>query len=409
MRKHTMSDLPQHYGKEGFAPAPASAGFSPLDLLIVFGRHKKLMVGLPVLGGAAALTVAMLMTPMFTSTAKILPPQQQSSSMSAMLGQLGGIAGLAGMSGVKTPLDVYIGILGSRTVSDNLIKRFHLEERYETKTMDATREELAAVTQIADSKKDGLIGVSATDRDPKFAAELANAYVDELTRLTQTLAVTDASQRRLFFEKQLKDTKDKLADAEVALRTTQEKTGMIQPEGQVQAIIGTIAQLKGQIAAKEVQIGSMRTFATAQNPEFLRAQEELHSMQGQLAKLEQKGPSKNGDFMVPSGGLPEAGIQYIRSLRDMKYYEAMFEMLSKQYEMARLDEAKDSSVIQVLDPAVPAQRKSKPHRALITLGGVLGGAVLAALLAFFKEAYRKSRSDPSNAWRWNQFSAAWKR
>jgi uncharacterized protein involved in exopolysaccharide biosynthesis len=172
----------------------------------------------------------------------------------------------------------------------------------------------------------------------------------------------------------------------------------------VQAIIGTIAQLKGQIAAKEVQLSAMRTFATAQNPESVRAQEELRGMQTQLARLEQNRPSKEGDFMVPSGRIPEAGIAYVRSLRDMKYYEAMYEMLAKQYEMARLDEARDSSVIQVLDAAVVPERKSKPKRALITLGGVVGGAFLAVLLVLFGEAYQKARRDPGNAWRWKQLS-----
>jgi uncharacterized protein involved in exopolysaccharide biosynthesis len=326
-----------------------------------------------------------------------------------MFGQLSGMAGLAGITGLKTPSDVYVGMLRSRTVADQLIKRYKLQERYEKQTMDDARAALDGATDVADSKKDGMIAVSVTDRDPKFAAELANAYVAELSKLTQVLAVTDASQRRLFFERQLKETKDKLADAEVALRTTQEKTGMIQPEGQVQAIIESIAKLKGQIAAKEVQISSARTFATAQNPELIRAQEELRGMRGQLAQLEQKSPSKSGDFMVPSGHIPEVGIEYIRRLRDLKYYESMFEVLSKQYELARLDEARDSSVIQVLDVAVPAERKAKPKKALITIGATLAGGVIALLLVLVKEAIFRSRREPANQRAWQQLSAAWRR
>lgn len=410
MRKHMMSDvlhdLAIPMAPAGTAPAP---GLNVLDLLIVFGRHKKLLIGLPVLGGVVALAIAMSMTPIFTSTAKIMPPQQQASGMAAMLGQLGGMAGLAGVAGVKTSRDVYIGILESRTISDNLIKRFKLQARYKSSTMDDARIALSSASEVIDSKKDGLIAVAVSDPDPKFAAELANGFVEELTRLTQTFAVTDASQRRLFFERQLKEAKDKLADAEIALRTTQEKTGMIQPEGQVQAIIGTIATLKGQIAAKEIQISALRTFATAQNPEYVRAEEELRGMQGQLSKLEQNRPSKDGDFMVPSGRIPAAGIEYIRSMRDVKYYETMFEMLSKQYEMARLDEAKEGTVVQVLDVAVPAERKSKPKRALITLGGVVAGALLAFLITIFTEVVRRSRRDPNNALRWQQLTGTVKR
>lgn len=405
MRKHTMSDvlhdLAVPVASVGAAPA---AELNVLDLLIVFGRHKKLLFGLPLFGGAAALALALYMTPIFTSTAKIMPPQQQSSGMAAMLGQLGGMAGLAGVSGMKTSRDVYIGILESRTVADSLIKRFDLMTRYKTKTMDDARMRLSSMSEVIDSKKDGLIAVAASDPEPKFAAQLANGFVDELTRMTQTFAVTDASQRRLFFERQLKEAKDKLADAEIALRRTQEKTGMIQPEGQVQAIIGTIAALKAQIAVKEIQISSMRTFATTQNPEYVRAQEELRGMQGQLSRLEQDRPSKDGDFMVPSGRIPAAGIEYIRSLRDMKYYETMYEMLAKQYEMARLDEAKEGGVIQVLDIAVPAERKARPKRALITLGGVVVGGLLAVLIAIFTETLRRSRRDPANAARWQQLT-----
>ncbi|KIF83885.1 hypothetical protein TSA66_00180 [Noviherbaspirillum autotrophicum] len=380
-----------------------------VDVLIALGRHKKLVFGLPVMGGAIALAASLAMTPIFTSTAKIMPPQQQSSGMAAMLGQLGGLAGaIGGATGIKNPSDLYVGILESRTVADSLIARFKLKERYQSKTMDDARQALTRSIQIENGKKDGLISIIASDQDPKFAADLANAYVDELTKLTQTMAISEASQRRLFFERQLKDAKEQLANAEVALRTTQEKTGMIQPEGQVQAIISSVAQLKGTIAAKEVQLNAMRTFATAQNPELLRTQEELRGLQAQLLKLEKNRPSKDGDFMLSTGRIPEAGIEYVRKLRDVKYYETIFELLAKQYELAKIEEAKDSSIIQLLDKAVPAEKKSKPKRAMITLAGLFGGSALGVMFAFICEGYRRSRRDPKNSQRWQELSLAWK-
>jgi tyrosine-protein kinase Etk/Wzc len=382
-----------------------------LDLLIVLVRHKKLVIGMPIVTGILALVASLMITPIFTSTAKIMPPQQQQSSgVAAMLGQLGGLAGAAGsMAGLKNPNDLYVGLLESRTVADNLIKRFKLKERFEKKTMDDTRTALNGISEITSGKKDGLIAISVNDKDPQFAADLANAYVDELAKLTQTIAITEASQRRLFFEKQLKDTKDQLANAEVALRNTQEKTGMIQPEAQVQAIITNVAQLKGAIAAKEVQVNAMRTFATGQNPDLLRTQEEFRSMQAQLTKLEKNHPSKEGDFMVPTGKIPEVGIEYVRSLRNVKYFETIFELLAKQFELAKIDEAKDSSVIQLLDKAVPAERKSKPKRALITLAGVFAGGMLGIILAFMHAAYSGSRQDPECSKRWQELSMTWKR
>lgn len=379
-----------------------------LDLLIVLARHKKLVIGMPIICSFIALTISLSMTPIFTSTVKIMPPQQQGSGLAAaMLGQLGGLAGAAGgIAGLKNPNDLYVGILESRTIADNLIKRFNLKQRYGAETTDGTRAVLNKISEINNSKKDGLISISVDDKDPQFAADLANAYIEELTKLTQTMAVSDASKRRLFFEKQLKDAKDQLAEAEVGLRKTQEKTGMIQPDGQVQAIISSIAQLKGAIAAKEVQLKAMRTYATVQNPDVQRSQEELSALQEQLAKLERNHGSKDGDFMVPTGKLPEVGIEYVRRFRDVKYYETLFEMLAKQYELARVDESRDASMIQILDKAVAAEHKSKPKRALITLTGMIAGGLIGIFAAFILEAYTRSRKNPSNQLRWNELIMA---
>ena len=183
---------------------------------------------------------------------------------------------------------------------------------------------------------------------------------------------------------------------------------MIQPEAQVQAIIGNAAQLKGTIAAKEVQINAMRTFAAGQNPDLLRAQEELRGLQAQLAKLERSQPTDRG-FMVPTGKLPEVGVQYVRRMRDVKYYETIFELLAKQFELAKIDEAKDSSLIQVLDPAIPAEQRVKPKRSLIVLALAFAGLVLGILLAIIKHGYDSSRRNPATERRWEQLFAAFRR
>ncbi|MEO7497290.1 MAG: Wzz/FepE/Etk N-terminal domain-containing protein [Massilia sp.] len=392
----------------GNTQAPEKAHL--LDLMVVLAQHKRLVIGTPLFTGSVALAISLLMTPIFSSTARLMPPQQQSSGVSAVLGQLGSLAGAAGgIAGVKNPSDLYVGLLESRTIADNLIKRFNLKARYEQETMDGTRKLLATISEITSGKKDGFISISVTDKDPKFAADLANAYADELIKLTQTMAITEASQRRAFYEKQLKEAKDQLANAEITLRTTQEKTGMIQPAAQVGAIISSAAQLKSAIAAKEVQLAAMRTYATGQNPNTLRAQEELRGMQSQLAKLELSNASGSGNFMVPTGKIPEVGVEYVRSARNVKYYETIFELLAKQFELAKIDEAKDSSSIQLLDPAIPAERKSKPSRAIITLAGLIGGALLGVILAIMRASYTSTRNDPENAQRWHQLSAAWKR
>ncbi|PXX41715.1 uncharacterized protein involved in exopolysaccharide biosynthesis [Aquitalea magnusonii] len=389
------------------AQVPVETEMDLLAALTVILKHKK-MIAASTLGlSSAALLASLLMTPIYTATSRIMPPQQQSSTLTAMLGQLGSLAGAAGsIAGLKNPNDLYVGMLQSQSVADNLIRRFNLQQRYEAKTMIDTREKLSRVVDIL-SGKDSLITVSVDDKDPKFAATLANAYVEELSKVTQRLAVTDAAKRRLFFEQQLKETKDKLADAEVALKKTQEQTGILQPEGQIQVIVSNMAQLRAGIASKEVELSAMRSFATAQNPNLLKTEQELQAMRAQLAKLEQNQAAKGADIFVPTGKLPESGMEYIRRLRDVKYYETMFELMAKQFESAKLDESKDSSSIQVLDTATAPDKKSKPKRALICIAGFITGLFFGLLGAFVREAYIISRSSDQNG-RWKALAAAWK-
>lgn len=397
-------------GDQQIAAADNDDGVHILDLLSVLARSKVLVISMVIIGGLSGLLISLWLPPVFMSTTKILPPQQQQNSgVAAVLGQLGGLAGAAGgIAGLKNPNDLYVGLLESRTVADNLIAKFKLMQRYQARTMDEARDVLVTKREIAIGKKDGMISITTSESDAAFAAQLANAYAEELATMTQTMALTEASQRRLFFEKQLREVKGQLADAEVALRGTQEKTGMIQPQAQVQAIISNVAQLKGTIAAKEVQLNAMRTFAAAQNPDLKRTQEELRSLNEQLSKSERSQSGSAGDFMVPTGKIPAVGVEYVRSVRNVKYYETMYELLAKQFELAKIDEAKDSGLIQILDKAIPAEQKSKPKRALITLWGLMGGAVLGILFAFAGAAYRRAREDPENQAHWQQLSRAWR-
>lgn len=379
-----------------------------LDLVSALGRQRKLIYILPVITTALALVASLVISPTFVSTAVLMPPQQQNSGVSAVLGQLGGLASAASsIGGLKNPNDLYVGMLQSRTIADKLIERFKLKDRYDATTLDETRASLEKIREVA-SGKDGLISITVSDKDPKFAADLANAYVAELASVTQKLAVTDASRRRLFFEKQLSEAKENLANAEVEMRKMQETTGMLQLDGQVKGIIANEAQLQGTIAAKNVQLKGMRSFATADNPEYMRVQQELRGLQEQLDKL-QKGQQRAGDVMIPSGKIPEAGIAYVRSLREVRYNETIFELLAKQYELAKIDEAKDSSLIQQLDLAVPAEKKSKPKRAMMIFGGLIGGVVLALFIALMRELYAATKKKFRNDQRWIDTQKAWKK
>jgi uncharacterized protein involved in exopolysaccharide biosynthesis len=379
---------------------PQDDEISLLDLAIVLAKHKKLILGFPLGAAVVAAGVSLLMPNVYTATARILPPQQsQSTTAAAMLGQLGALAGAAGSSlGIKNPNDLYVGMLKSRSVADGLIERYGLQQRYEEKTLDDTRKALGKVTKVS-AGKDGIIAIEVEDKDPAFAAELANAYVDALHRLNQTLAVTEAARRRLFFERQLQQTKDSLAQAEVELKKVQQATAVVQLDAQSKAAIEAVAAIRGRIAAKEVELAALRTFATEQNPDYRRLTQELVGLRGQLARFER---GSEASALPSAGRLPEAGLDYVRKLREVKYQETVFELLARQFEAAKLDEAREASLIQVLDKAVPPERKSKPRRSLIVLVSALAAGLVAVLLAFMREARERALADPERAERYQR-------
>ena len=368
-----------------------------LDLAIVLAKHKKLVFGLPLLVAIIAVAVVLLLPKTYTATAKMLPPQQKESAAAAMLGTLvgaptAGAGALVGYAlGIGSPNDLYVGILKSRTIADQLIERFKLRELYRVSTMVKVRKELASATRIS-AGRDGLITVEVDDEDPKRAASMANAYIEELDRLMQTLAVSEASQRRLFFEKQLASAREQLVNAELALRKAIETKGIAGVDAQSRAVVSTAEQLRAQIAVKEIQIDAMRSFATQQNPEAVRLRQEVASMKSELAKLEGGRPEANGNSSP-------AGLDNVRRLREVKFLEFTTELLTQQYELAKIDEAKDAILIQLVDRALPPDERSGPKRTIIVVASALAATILGVLLAFAANAMERARNDPESAGR----------
>lgn len=364
-----------------------------MDLLLVIAKHNRFIVKFTC--GAAVLAVAasLLMPNIYTGKTVVMPPQQGASAASALLGQLGGLAGMAGGAlGVKNPSDLYLGMLKSHTVADTLIQRFKLMELYKAKTMTSARASLEAATVVA-AGKDGFITVEYSNKDPKLAAAIANAYVEELDRFSQTLAVTEAAKRRLFYEKQLKVVSEGLDRAELAMKELQEKTGVIQLEGQSKAILGAEAELRAQIAAREVELSAMRSFATEQNPEYRRVEQMLASLRGQLARLDHDNQPDNAE-MTSKGKIPEIAAEYMHKMRDLKYYEKLFEFMTQQIVVAKIDEAKDTAIIQVVDKALPPETKSKPKRALIVILATMVAFFIGIIWTFVREAGERAGQNP---------------
>lgn len=364
-----------------------------LDYLIVLAKRKRLIIGITLSAAIITAIISLTKPPIYKAETKILPPQQGSSSAAQPLSQFGGAAGLAaGAAGVKSPNDLYIGLLKSRPVLDRIIDRFNLIGLYKAKMREDARRSLVDALKAQDDKKSGIITIGVEDKDPKRAADIANAFVEELRNMNKKLAVTEASQRRLFFEEQLKDTKDVLIKAEESMKGFQERTGAIKIDEQARAVIEGIAQMRAHIAAKEVQLKVMRTYATPQNPDIQRAEEELRGLREQLSRLEAKGSGHNPDPLMPTGRIPSVGTEYVRKLREFKYSEALYEMLLRQYEAAKLDEAKDAAIIQVIEKAIPPEKRIKPKRRQMVMLATFVGFFFSVFAAFFME-YRERVSN----------------
>lgn len=368
------------------------SGLSLLALLVALAAHKKFILITTLTVALIAVGLTLLMPNVYRASAKLLPPQQAQSGAMGLLSQLGGAAGMASsIAGIKSPNDLYVGMLRSRTVADQLLAKHELMKFYETNSAEKARLNLAADTAVS-SGKDGLISISVDSTDKKLAAALANSYVATLIKLTGVLAVTEASQRRLFYERQLEESKDKLALAEVTLKKSLNTSGVISVDSDSRAIVETVARIRAQVSAKEIELGAMRAFLTPGNPEYRRTQEELGSLRSELSRLENGRPDSPAQ-----AGSPQVGLGNIKILRDVKYYQMLYELLAKQYEVARLDEARDSSVIQVLDAAIEPEFKVKPGRAVMVLLAAVLAFFVACLLAVLFEVKRKIEQDPDQA------------
>jgi uncharacterized protein involved in exopolysaccharide biosynthesis len=371
---------------------------SLIDVLTQLAHRKWLIAKVTGIAVLAGVVLALVQPVRYTATTKIMPPQQTQSGASMMMSQLassggGSLAAMAGGGlGLKNPNDIYVGLLTSRPIADAIIQKFDLAKEYHAKDMTAARKELAGNTVVT-SERNGFISVSVTDKDKKRVAEMANAYTDQLRILTKTLAVTEASQRRLFYEEQLKQAKDALVAAELAFQQVQQQKGLVQLDAQAKAMIEGIAALRAQVVAKQVEVQALRSYSTEQNPDVQLAERELTSLQAEESRLEQSNHSP-GIAGLGLGNVPAAGLEYLRAAHELAYRQALFDMLMKQYDAARLDEAKEAAIIQVLEPPIEPDQKSSPHRLRILLLFTIGGFIASCFLVWILWRRDLAQSNP---------------
>jgi uncharacterized protein involved in exopolysaccharide biosynthesis len=363
-----------------------------LDVAVPLARHAVKLIVASLVAGLIALGTTYLMQSIYTSRTVFLPPQQPQSAAAAAMAQLGALSGLlGGVTGIKSPAEQYVSLLQSTTVVDRLIDEFGLMKAYKAEFRDEARRRFARNARVSLGKKDGLITVEVDDTDPRRAAAMANRQVDELRRLTVQLVLTEAQQRRSFFEEQLKKTRDDLAAAQTALQGSGFNPGALKAEPRAAA--ESYARLRAEATAAEVRLLTLRRNLSETTPEVQQAQAMLSALRGQLARSESP---------VDVNGGPD----YVGKFREFKYQETLFDLFSRQYELARLDESREGSLIQVVDVAQPAERRSWPRRTMIA-ATVTGLTLLllssAVVLTHF---WRRSAAVPGNATKLAELRAA---
>jgi tyrosine-protein kinase Etk/Wzc len=387
---------------------------SLLDVVVVLLERKRFIALFVLCATLLSAVVAFLLPVRYEGVVVLMPPAQNSSIGSALMGQLGGsglgaLASLAGGSlGLKNPADMYVSLLTSRTVEDAMIRRFGLMREYHEKRMVDTRKVLEHRTTAVAGAKDGLIRLTIEDHDPKRAAELANGYVEEFRKLSATLAITEAARRRLFFEQQLQQAKDSLTAAENAMAKTQQSTGVLQIDSQARALIESAAVLRAQVVAKQVEIEGMRSFATDDNPNLVLAKQELTALEAQLNRVAGSQQDLGSDINLSKGRVTQAGMEYVRSYRELKYQETVFELLAKEFEVAKLDEAREGAIIQVVDAPVVPDKKSFPPRPIIIVASAIFSFFVAVFWVMMRQRFAQAAELPENRQRLRLIRSLWK-
>lgn len=352
-----------------------------VEVMSVLSANGKALVIAPLLAGVLALGIAWTLPPVYTAKTVFLPPQQpQQSAAASALASLGV---LSGMGATKTTGDQYVSLMQSVNVTDRIIERFGLMKEYDAKYLSVARRQLSGDVQITLGKKDGLITVQVDSKSPETASQMANQYVEELRRLTGELALTEAKQRRVFYEAELERVKARLTAAQVALQRAGFTAGALRAEPKAAA--ESYARIQAEVVSSEVRLKTLRRTLADGAPEIQQQEAALAALRSQLARMEQ------------SQSEQAQGGDYVGTYREYKYQEALFDIFAKQYEMARLDESKESSIIQVIDRATPPDYKSKPQRGLIAVGATLGTFVLMVFGLLGRHVYRKSKLTPRSA------------
>lgn len=370
-----------------------------LDVWQVLVKRKRLIGYIVGAAAIASVMISLLLPKIYAATTSILPPQQDTLALSMGLQQAAqsGVGGIAsGLLGMKTAADLWVGILKSNSVRDAIIDRFRLKGVFDVETIEDARRELDDMVEVVKAKEE-ILSITVEDKNPQKAAQIANAFVEELDKINMGNVMTSGKRTRLFLEKRLREAKEEVIRTELAMKVFQEDNKAVKLDEQSKAIIEAIGGIRGDLMAKEIELQTMLSFATPTHPRVELLQSEITGLKGQLRELtegkKKQFPAEPKDIFIPTAEMPDLGLQYTRLLRDAKIQETLYGLLTQQYEMARIQEARDSPTVQILDVAKVPEKKARPKRALIVLLSTVTAAFLSVFLAFFMEFLEKSKKE----------------
>lgn len=369
-----------------------------LDLLTILAYGRKFILWFCAITAVLTGITVLLLPSKYTAVTVVLPPIQNSSLSPNLLAQLSNTSPLISTTGsnlgIRNPAETCVALFRSRTVEDALIERFGLMARFHKRRLSDARLAFEKRSSVTLGARDGLIRITVTDDDPTTAAALANGYVDEFRRFSANLAYTEASQRRLFFQQQLTGANNNLATAEEALKKTEQSTGAVQLDSQTRSLVASAATLRGDVTEKEVELEAMRTYATEDNPQVQVVERQLVALKDQLRELSGTTYDAASDVILPKGNVPQAEVDYLRALRDVKYYETIADLIGNQFELAKLDEAREGAIIQVADIAVPPDKRSSPQRTLTVLLATAIAFLAACIGCLLGAGFKRLRNNP---------------
>jgi tyrosine-protein kinase Etk/Wzc len=384
-----------------------------LDLLIALGQEKWTLIIVTFLAAVTGVVVSLTTPATYVSRTSIMPSQQSGGGGGglASLGSLAGLGGLGALSnmaaGIKSSDEMFIALMRSQSVQTALIEQFKLKERYGARNIEEARQALNLNVAILADKKSGMLFVDAQDKDPEFAAQLANAQVKELNVILSRLAVTEAQQRRAYYEQQIIKTQAKIPQLELEYKDAQKNSGL-----EVASLLSEAGTLPGQIAAKELQLQVLSRFATAQNPDLKRLAVEISALRAQMARYELSKTELKSSELSKSGLVADSTRtnfvqKATQAYNTLKIQEALLDGYVKQLELAKVDEAKEGPAVQVVDEARAPEMRAKPERKKMVIAYTVTGLIIAFVLAALRALLRHVRSTPEGLQRWSQLKRAW--